>query len=61
MIEAYCQEKGLIIKLKLLNSSEEAKNAGILFTTYSLFSNHKFITREILSVKKFEKILEELI
>lgn len=25
MIEAYCQEKGLIIKLKLLNSSEEAK------------------------------------
>ena len=61
MIEAYCQEKGLIIKLKLLNSSEEAKNAGILFTTYSLFYNHKFITREILSVKKFEKILEELI
>lgn len=39
---------------------EEAQNAASPFTTYSLFYNGEFLTHEILSEKKFEKILTQL-
>lgn len=61
LIEEYCKEHEIAFKTVLLNNVEEAKKAGTIFTTYSLFYNHKFITREILSVKKFEKIIGELL
>lgn len=38
---------------------EQAQNAPVPFTTFSLFYNGEFITHEILSEKKFEKILVE--
>ncbi len=38
---------------------EQAQNAPIPFTTFSLFYNGEFITHEIQSEKKFEKILVE--
>lgn len=38
---------------------EQAQNAPIPFTTFSLFYNGEFITHEIPSEKKFEKILVE--
>lgn len=38
---------------------EQAQNALIPFTTFSLFYNGEFITHEILSEKKFEKILND--
>lgn len=38
---------------------EQAQNAPIPFTTFSLFYNGEFITHEIQSEKKFEKILAE--
>lgn len=37
----------------------QAQNAIIPFTTFSLFYNGEFITHEILSEKKFEKLLTE--
>ncbi len=38
---------------------EQAQNAPVPFTTFSLFYNGEFITHEIQSEKKFEKILAE--
>lgn len=40
-------------------TKEQAQNAPIPFTTFNLFYNGEFITHEILSEKKFEKILME--
>lgn len=40
-------------------TKEQAQNAPTPFTTFSLFYNGEFITHEILSEKKFEKILIE--
>lgn len=40
-----------------IRTKDEAQNAPAPFTTFSLFYNGKFITHEILSEKKFEKIL----
>lgn len=40
-------------------TTEQAQNAPTPFTTFSLFYNGKFITHEILSEKKFDKILTE--
>lgn len=42
-----------------IRTKEEAQNAPSPFTTFSLFYNGGFITHEILSEKKFEKILAE--
>lgn len=38
---------------------EQAQNAPVPFTTFALFYNGEFVTHEILSEKKFEKILVE--
>ncbi len=40
-----------------IQTKEEAQNAPTPFTTFSLFYDGQFITHEILSEKKFEKIL----
>lgn len=42
-----------------LQTKEAAQNAPIPFTTFSLFYNGEFITHEILSEKKFEKIIAD--
>ena len=39
---------------------EQAKKSPCPFTTFSLFYNLKFITHEIQSEKKFEKIIDSL-
>jgi hypothetical protein len=43
-------------RYKGFQPAEEAKHAPAPFTTYSLFYNGEFVTNEILSAKKFEKI-----
>ena len=50
----------LNIKFTLIKyeTTEQAQNAPSPFPTYSLYFNGKFITNEILSEKKFNKILE---
>ena len=42
-----------------IQTKEAAQNAPTPFTTFSLFYNGEFITHEILSEKKFEKILAD--
>ena len=41
-------------------TTEQAQNAPAPFTSYSLFYNGQFVTNEILSEKKFEKMIAEL-
>jgi hypothetical protein len=41
-----------------IQTREEAQNAPSPFTTFSLFYDGQLVTHEILSEKKFEKILE---
>lgn len=41
-------------------TTEEAQNAPIPFTSFSLFFNGEFLTHEIPSEKRFEKIMEEV-
>lgn len=43
-----------------INTLEQAKNSPCPFTAFSLFYNGEFITHEIQSEKKFEKILDSL-
>ncbi|WP_455684769.1 YoaP domain-containing protein [Thomasclavelia sp.] len=40
-----------------MDNKEIAQTSPTIFTTYSLFYDGKFITNEILSIKKFEKIV----
>lgn len=42
-----------------IDTRGQAQNAPIPFTTFSLFYNGEFITHEIQSEKKFEKLLSE--
>lgn len=60
VLEQAAAEKGLPLKTIKLESREDARNAPTPFTTYSLFYNGAFLTHEILSVKKFEKIVSAL-
>lgn len=61
LIENTAKEKKIPFKAILINSASEAKSAPAPFTTYSLFYNGEFVTNEILSDKKFEKLASELI
>jgi len=57
LIKKIANEKNMDFTLKKIRTLEEAQNAPSPFTTYSLFINGKFETNEILSEKKFLKIL----
>lgn len=51
-------EHGRSITLHRLQSAEEARQSPAVWTTYSLFYDGRFVTNEILSVSKFEKMME---
>ena len=53
------KDKGVPFQAIRFESKDQAQNAPSPFTTYSLFYNGTFLTNEILSEKKFEKILSE--
>ena len=57
ILEHMAQERGVDFHVMHIQSREEAQNAPSPFTTFSLFYNGEFVTHEILSEKKFEKIL----
>ncbi|MHC1723587.1 MAG: YoaP domain-containing protein [Aminipila sp.] len=59
LIEDIAKEKGIPFHAICLNTTEQAQNAPAPFTTYSLFYNGEFLTNEILSDKKFEKIAQK--
>jgi len=57
IIENIAKEKGIkFLSIRIENTSQ-AQMAPAPFTTYSLFYNGEFVTNEILSDKKFDKII----
>ena len=60
VIENIAKEKGLDFKTVKIETTEQAQNAPSPFTAYSLFYNGEFVTHEILSDKKFIKILNSI-
>jgi hypothetical protein len=59
LIADIAKQKGIPMTVIQYKTAEEAQNAPSPFTAYSLFYNGAFVTHEILSDKKFEKILAE--
>lgn len=59
LLEDLSQKRKVAFQAIRLLTREQAQDAPTPFTTYSLFYNGAFITHEILSEKKFEKILAE--
>ncbi|MDR0981578.1 MAG: YoaP domain-containing protein [Methanocalculaceae archaeon] len=59
LIEAAARRRGVLFQSVLFTSAAEAQNSPAPSTSYSLFYDGEFVTNEILSEKKFEKILLE--
>lgn len=59
LIANMAREQGVEFKLVHLQTAKEAQQTPTPFTTYGLFHDGEFITNEILSEKKFMKLLEE--
>lgn len=58
--EKYIQElQGLPVTIVKINSFQEAQNLPVAFSIYSIFYEGKFITNEILTKSKFEKLIGE--
>ncbi len=57
LLKHTAENRGIPFEVIHITTGEEARNAPTPFTTFSLFYNGKFITHEILSEKKFEKII----
>lgn len=57
LLENMARTRGVDLHVVHIQSREEAQNAPSPFTTFSLFYNGELVTHEILSEKKFEKIL----
>lgn len=58
LAEAAARARNVPMQIVLFQSAEQAQAAPAPFTSYSLFYNGKFLTNEILSEKKFEKLIE---
>ena len=59
ILENLAKEKNVELHAVHMTTGEEARNAPVPFTTFSLFYDGEFITHEILSEKKFEKLITE--
>ena len=57
LLEEMAKVRNDSFKAVHIQRREEARNAPPPFTTFSLFYEGEFITHEILSEKKFKKIL----
>ncbi len=60
LIEAIAKQHTIPFHAIRLKSAKEAQEAPAPFTSYSLFYNGAFLTNEILSDKKFEKLITQL-
>ncbi|MCI8504751.1 MAG: GNAT family N-acetyltransferase [Lachnospiraceae bacterium] len=58
LLEELAKVRNVSFKAVPIQTRGEAQNAPTPFTTFSLFYDGEFITHEILSEKRFEKILE---
>ena len=59
LIDKIAKSKGIPFKAIRFETTDQAQNAPAPFTSYSLFYNGEFVTHEILSEKKFNKIITE--
>ena len=59
ILEETAQKRKVPFEAVRLESAEQAQNSCSPFSTFSLYYNGEFITHEILSEKKFEKMLAE--
>ena len=59
IIEEMAKTRNVDFKTVHIETREAAQNAPVPFTTFSLFYDGGFVTHEILSEKKFEKILTD--
>ncbi len=59
LIASMAREQGVEFKLVHLRTTKDAQQAPTPFTTYGLFHNGEFVTNEILSEKKFIRLLDE--
>ncbi|MDC7286592.1 N-acetyltransferase [Blautia schinkii] len=59
LMEEVAKKRNVNFQAIYVQTKEQAQNALIPFTTFSLFYDGEFITHEIQSEKKFEKLLEE--
>lgn len=59
ILENMSKNKNIDFQSVHIETREQAQNALTPFTAFSLFYNGEFVTHEILSEKKFEKIMAE--
>lgn len=59
ILEEMAKERKADLRVVHIQDKKDAQNAPAPFTTFSLYYNGEFITHEILSDKKFDKILLE--
>lgn len=59
MLEEIAKEKNIEFHANHMITGEQARSAPVPFTTFSSFYNGQFLTHEILSEKKFKKIITE--
>ena len=58
LIETIAKEHGVAFQSIHIKSREDAQNAPTPVTTYALFLDGEYVTNEILSEKKFLKMIE---
>ena len=61
VIENLAEAKGIAFEKRKIETCEQAQNAPMAWTNYGLFYNGTYITHEILSEKKFERLCETLL
>lgn len=59
LVEGVARSKGVEFNAYRYETVEQAQNAPAPFTSYSLFFNGAFVTHEIMSDKKFEKMISD--
>lgn len=59
LIAEVAKQHGVAVELRKVETVQQAQNMPSPWTTYSLFHDGNFVTNEILSEKKFKKLLDE--
>lgn len=59
LLQKAAEENGILFQAVRFESTEEAQNAPAPYTSYSLFYDGEFVTNELLSDKKFVKMIKE--
>lgn len=60
ILEEALKQAGVKYQIHKIETVQDAQNAPTPFTSYTLFNNGKFVTNEILSEKKIQKLIQEV-